>query len=347
MIESAMKKKLWKSASLLLAAMLTFTAMSACGKQDTADATEVTESAEAETTETETETEDPDLAQSIADSIAESQSIEESAAESLEASLAESESASVEASIAESQSIEESVAASLHESEVASIAEAQSIEASIAESAAIQQSVDASVAESAAAAAEAAALSSDGTTTVCFIGDSRTSDFYWYGFMPGRDGTYYGSKYVADGSMDNNRVYYLGGCCIYIMDQVQEAAARHPSKVLFMCGENDLGYFNGDASLFIPEYENLIATFQSISPETTIYVNRIIPANDYGISVVPARAHTEDYNAAIATMCANHGWNYIDTSSGFSAAYYNADGEHFAYVWYPIWFSNIRAAMGF
>lgn len=265
------------------------------------------------------------IEQSILDSIAESVSIEESIAESV----------SIEESIVESVSIEESIAESVRVAENEAAEAKRREEARRAEEA--RQAAEARRKEEARRAAEAAAATmptippmdpASGGPAV-LIGDSRTSEFYYTGLLP------------------KNQVYFFGGS-VYAMDGiVREAASSYPSKAVFMGGQNDLGVYAGDANAFISEYTRIISLFLSLSPDTKIYVNLIIPDTPEATAQMPGRENVGAYNNAIISMCAQNGWTYIDTAGGFDPSFYCEDGIHFHSIWYPIWLNNIRSAAGF
>ena len=139
----------------------------------------------------------------------------------------------------------------------------------------------------------------------------------------------------------------FGGAVYAWYDNVRAAAALSPSKVVFFGGQNDLGVYHGDASVFIAEYTKLIRTFQSLSPGTQIYCNLIFPCTDAAVAEMPGRENRGAYNDAIARMCTENGWSCIDTTAGFNSSYFNSDGIHFGMNWYPIWWQNLRSNVGF
>ena len=167
------------------------------------------------------------------------------------------------------------------------------------------------------------------TGPAVMIGDSRTADFYWYEYLPAE------------------RVYYLGMSIPYLEEKVTQAAMTYPCRAFFMNGQNDLDEYHGDANAFIVAYEAFIDKLLAISPGTEIFCNRIIPDAENAVAENPSRGAVEDFNAAISDMCARRGWHYVDTSAGFDASYYNADGIHFTYAWYKIWWENINAVCPF
>lgn len=315
------------------------------------------------------ESEAQSIEESLAASVAESveQSRQESLAIAYSMSVSAAESLSVAQSIAESLFWQESLAQSIAESsfladlEIQSIAEQQRIEASIAQSIAqseyvaysIAQSIEesASIEESIRQSSEEASRQAEAgeeatsaeetqpTTTAppepmvpgnfVLVGDSRTSEFFHYNFLP------------------KEQCFYLGGSCLYMFDSlIVEAASMMPEKAMFLCGQNDMGVFRGDEKAFVVEYAKLINSFLGISPYTKVYVSNILPDSPEATAALAGRERIDYFNAAIADMCSRYGWIYVDTSSGFDQAFLAYDGIHFKYAWYPIWLANIRALMG-
>ena len=244
-----------------------------------------------------------------------------------DASLAEEEWMRA-SSIAEAERLAEEsrAAASREAAEAASRAEAERI---AAESRAAESRAAESRAAESRAAETTAAQPPVSTGLVVFIGDSRTSGFIGAGLMPA------------------SRCFVYGDSVDFWYDNVRAAAALQPSKVVFFGGQNDLGCFSGNTSVFISEYTNLIRYFRSLSPGTQIYCNLIFPCTDAAVAEMPGREKRNEYNAGIAQMCAENGWTCIDTTAGFNSSYFTGDGIHFSMSWYPTWWSNLRNSVGF
>lgn len=164
---------------------------------------------------------------------------------------------------------------------------------------------------------------------IVFLGDSRTSGFIGAGIMPA------------------SRCFVYGDSVDFWYDNARAAAALQPSKAVFFGGQNDLGCFAGNTSVFISEYTRLIRYFLSLSPGSQIYCNLIFPCTEAAVAEIPGREKRNEYNAAIAQMCAENGWICIDTTAGFNSSYFTSDGIHFFMNWYPIWWQNLRSSVGF
>jgi hypothetical protein len=305
------------------------------------------------------------IEESIAESasIAESMSIEESIEESM--SIAESE------SIEESMSIEESVAESM--SIEASIAESVSIENSIAESARVEASIAESMSAAAAQAASRAQLESQleqAASKEQALGQTQSS-----GVVSGTvlsagnvvnatmndvpmirklfantvvigDSRAKGS--VDSGVLSENEVTYYGGASVgTLYDTTARGAAMMRSKALFIVGLNDLGFYHGDAEAFKADLINLIASYRAINPNSKIYLQEILPVQEYGRYAWPMMDYRPLYNVAIQEICAEYGYTYVSTNAYALPQYVNSnDGAHFSQAFYLLWAQTVANQMG-
>lgn len=313
------------------------------------------------------------IASSIEESIYESMSVEHSIEESMsiEASVAESASIaeSIEESVAESASIAESIEESLAEaaSIEASIAESVSIEASIAESMSVAAALEASriqlEAELAAAQSVAESLEAISGTTAAsgvvsgsvlsagnvvnatmsdvpmirrlfadtvVIGDSR-------------------AKGIVDcGVLTENEVAYYGGASVgTLYETTARGAAMMRSKALFIVGLNDLGWYHANASAFKADLINLIASYLAINPNCEIYLQEILPVQEYGRSIWVKMDYIPVYNAAIQEVCAEYGYTFVSANAYALPEYVNSnDGAHFGQQFYLLWAQTIANQMG-
>ena len=269
-------------------------------------------------------------ASSIEESMSESASESVSVEESIQASIAESEAiaASEQASLEESKR-EESSAEESRIAEEQRRAEEERQAAALASQAAAQAPSETPAPETQQVAEETAppetappetappAPATSGVTVL--IGDSRTYGFEAYGLYPG------------------NLVFWTMNPVTLGDGNVQAAAALVPAKAVFLNGVDDiLNYGAGGA---IGNYEGYIAAFQSMSPNTQIYVGAVVASTDPRLGEIPT------WNALVADMCARRGWGYIDASGGVSPG--AGDGIHFDGPNTQVWLNNIRAMAGF
>lgn len=308
--------------------------------------------------------------EAVKESIKESGSIEESIRESIwkseeesryvEASIAysiaaaEAESRYIEASLAEESEAlaqAQSLAASLAESSAEassiaeSIAESRSVEASIAESRSIEASLEESSLEELRRQIEEAGgdyllqlcagthLTPYGVATIddsdarlvyklfehtAVIGDSRVEGVAW----------------VLDGS----EVFFSRGAYAgKLYDIARQAAAMYPEKALFWIGLNDMSVYEANVDAFVKDYKAVIKDFLSINPGCKIYIHNQPSIPQEGLENFEYAKYIDQYNDAMAQMCKENGWTYVDGSAYLRAEYFAADGLHFQKAFYRYW----------
>ena len=314
-----------------------------------------------------------ELKESSRQAIAESKSIEASVAASIEeASIEASVYASVEASV--EASIEASVAESRAESEAArqsieaSEYEENSLEESIAESEAAKAQAEEAARQQAIARAAAQALAEaiakakiEGSTSgmtipgyslvagsvvaansddiplirrlfanAMVIGDSRAKGIVDCGVLTANEVTYYGGASVGT-----------------LYDTTITGAGYMRSKCLFIVGLNDCGYYNRDASAFKADYINLINTYLSINPNCEIYLQEILPVQEYGRWAWPNMDCIPEFNMAILEICNEYGYTCVSaTEYCQESMVVSDDGAHFGLEFYLYWAQTIANQMG-
>jgi len=165
---------------------------------------------------------------------------------------------------------------------------------------------------------------------VVIIGDSRSEGIAVYGAWPA------------------SLVFYTYSQINSAPQLATQAAARYPSKILFLNGIDDIiSHGNAGAAQV---YEAYIRSFASLSPGTRIYVGSVLPVQSKVFSRYPQLGDIAGYNALLRDMCARNGWSYLDGSAGFSESIAfspDSDGIHFTPTWTRQWFGNLRAQAGF
>lgn len=162
------------------------------------------------------------------------------------------------------------------------------------------------------------------------LGDSRPSGFYYYGFLP--------RERVQCDAGDTIRV---------IPDRLEEIVALHPARAYLSYGINDIniGFWNEPAE-YCAEFKEVIAMLRAELPELEIYINSILPVQDWALSKGAAWPRVPEYNVALRAMCEECGCVYID-NDGIIAEHgdlYDADGIHFQKAFYRYWVTNFVMA---
>ncbi len=162
------------------------------------------------------------------------------------------------------------------------------------------------------------------------LGDSRPAGFYYYGFFP-RD------RVQADAG-DTIRV---------IPERMEDIAALQPARVYLSFGINDIniGFWDSPAE-YTAEFKDVIAQLRERMPELEIYINSILPVQDFALSQGAAWPRVPEYNEALRAMCEECGAVYVD-NDGIVAEHadlYDEDGIHFQKEFYTYWVTNLVIA---
>lgn len=161
------------------------------------------------------------------------------------------------------------------------------------------------------------------------FGDSRALAFKDYGFLL------------------ENRIYAGTGHTIYnIDDWLPHLSTLKPLNIFVSYGVNDIdSNFNGLPGGYEALAQEQITKIKNTCPNSTIYVNSIIPAIEKVVQVNPVTwAELDEYNAALQRVCDKNGWVFIDNSglmTGEMVSLYEPDGIHFQPSFYPIWAENM------
>ena len=160
-------------------------------------------------------------------------------------------------------------------------------------------------------------------TDIAILGDSRAVGFYSYNLV------------------DESRVFATGGATIRDIEQyTDQLVALNPSSIIFCYGLNDIsiGYWD-NVDDYIAEQDQIIADLKEAMPNTTIYINSIIPA------IYPAFERSEkwrdipEWNDAIRQHCEDNNIPYIDITEDVEAHedLYDVDGIHMQKAFYEYW----------
>lgn len=159
------------------------------------------------------------------------------------------------------------------------------------------------------------------------LGDSRAVGFSYHEFMPE-------SNVFAKG----------GGKITDIPEYLDQLAAMNPETIFLCYGLNDVGiglWPTGEE--YADEYEIQVQALKERLPGTTVYVNSILPAVGVGLSADADYPRIGEYNDALAAMCEEHGWPYIDNDvlADEHKDLYQPDGLHVDKAFYKYWAANM------
>ncbi len=131
-------------------------------------------------------------------------------------------------------------------------------------------------------------------------------------------------------------------------DYIETAIGLNPSTIFTCFGANDLETYEDDSAQFIEEYSKQIKKLQKALPGAKIYVNSIFPIEQSRIDESPSLGYYSDYNTQLEKMCTDLNCTYIDSTFLVSdnPNYYEPDGEHLVYDFYPKWLTYMALEAG-
>ena len=160
-------------------------------------------------------------------------------------------------------------------------------------------------------------------TDIAILGDSRAVGFSSYNLV------------------DENRVMASAGATIRDIEQyTDQLVTLNPSSIILCYGLNDISIgFWSNVDDYITELDQIIADLQEALPNSTIYVNSIIPATDPGFSRSDKWREIPDWNDSIRQHCEENDIPYIDITKDVEAHsdLYDVDGIHMQKAFYEYW----------
>ena len=160
-------------------------------------------------------------------------------------------------------------------------------------------------------------------TDIAILGDSRAVGFSSYELV------------------DDSRVFASAGATIRDIEQyTDQLVTLNPASVILCYGLNDISIgFWSNVDDYITEQDQIISDLKEALPNTTIYVNSIIPATDPAFDRSEKWRDIPDWNDAIRQHCEDSGIPYIDITEDVEAHsdLYDVDGIHMQKAFYEYW----------
>lgn len=161
------------------------------------------------------------------------------------------------------------------------------------------------------------------------MGDSVTQGLYEYQIM---DQSLVQAERGAGVTGGDNEV---------ISAHIAKAVELKPQKLFLAYGMNDIKGCNGDPAAFRESYEKVIKTLKEGLPDTEIYVNSILPVQQFVIEEYAGYAAIPQFNEQIASMCEQEGLTYIDNTDLVEEGFYADDGIHMSTDYYTKWINHM------
>ena len=167
-------------------------------------------------------------------------------------------------------------------------------------------------------------------TNVQIVGDSITQAISEYGYL------------------DTDVVVSKRGLSVVnAQEQFSTAISLNPSHVFLAFGTNDLEIYNGDPTGFIDAYREKVQMVKDALPDVPIYINSILPIQDFAIASNPALGYYSQFNQALSDFCDEMDCTFIDnTFLVEDSSMYEPDGEHVIMDYYPKWLTYMAETAG-
>ena len=161
------------------------------------------------------------------------------------------------------------------------------------------------------------------------IGDSVTQGLYEYGVL----------------NQENVQADRGAGVCDSEVNKIEEhltKAIEVQPQVLFLAyGMNDIEASRGDVDLFIEKYKSVLDRLREALPDTRIYVNSILPVQQFVIDNNEWYGNITEFNEELEKLCEEEDVIFIDNTDLVKEEYYSEDGIHMAPDYYTEWVDHM------
>ncbi len=162
---------------------------------------------------------------------------------------------------------------------------------------------------------------------VYFVGDSLTYRHLWQADFPQND--------IVNKGVNADQTSH-------VLKRLDEITNTHPNKIFIMIGINDLMKRKRGKEV-LDNYEAIIKKITNSSPNTTIYVQSLLPIRR---NVELKNKDIIEFNKKLKILTMKYQVNYVDIHSllmeeGKLAERYTNDGLHLTSSGYQIWINAI------
>lgn len=163
------------------------------------------------------------------------------------------------------------------------------------------------------------------------MGDSRAVGFYTYEFLPQ-------SRVLAE----------VGNTIANILDHEDELVQLNPTSLFLCYGLNDIsiGLWNTKED-YVNDYASILEELHKKLPNTSIFVNSIIPAQQPAIDATPAWGNIPEWSEAVHKMVEEKGFGWVDVDDLISEHQdlYDPDSIHVQKAFYPLWATQMMLSV--
>lgn len=150
--------------------------------------------------------------------------------------------------------------------------------------------------------------------------------------------------------LKNVNVVANNGQTMIRFDKISGKVGQYkPKKIFILLGTNDL--LNGIGSeKFVLDYESYLKVLRKEAPNAKIYIESILPVEDFVEKEKPllANSRIDEFNLALKNMRKDSNEEFIDIASAFKNSKgcmysgFTSEGIHLKYNYYNIWFNYLQ-----
>ena len=145
---------------------------------------------------------------------------------------------------------------------------------------------------------------------------------------------------VDCGIMTEKEVIYVSGQPAEAFgDPVSQGASLFKPKAVLILGLNDLGYYKSDSYAFKEDYAKLIDLYYSINPNSTLYLQEILPVPDEAAPYFWRYKEIPNFCARIQELAEEKNCVYLSKTSEYAdfSLINSEDHAHYGKEYYFLW----------
>ncbi|MEG0918872.1 MAG: GDSL-type esterase/lipase family protein [Anaerovoracaceae bacterium] len=128
-------------------------------------------------------------------------------------------------------------------------------------------------------------------------------------------------------------------------DTIKKAMGMNPRNIILSFGMNDMEAHKGKVEPFIKDYKKVTNKIKKELPNTKIYITSVFPIEEKAAQKTPGLDKYNDYNKALVKFCDENNYHFIDNDGLNPKNYFEPDGIHFKYGFYPLLLRNYMEAI--
>lgn len=137
-----------------------------------------------------------------------------------------------------------------------------------------------------------------------------------------------------------------------VRKRLDQVTSGHPAKIFLLIGINDVANSRNNASMIADKYETLVKEIREKSPETTLYIQSIMPINNdfkrYK-SLIGREDIVKQVNSRLIDIASENGAVFLDLwpaladpTTGKLRREFTNDGLHLTGAGYRAWAAAVR-----